>query len=79
MQQTELATLQRINLALLLMLRSQQDQSQLATGQTLNQLVQQKQQQDELKLLFQSAQGYQANYNSKVSTPSSSVTNAFHY
>ncbi len=79
LQQTELATLQRINLALLLMLRSQQDQSQLATGQTLNQLVQQKQQQDELKLLFQSAQGYQANYNSKVSTPSSSVTNAFHY
>jgi hypothetical protein len=78
-QQTELATLQRINQALLLLLRTQQDQSQLAQGQTLQQLVQQKQQQDELKLLFQNAQGYEANYNSKVSSSSASVANAFHY
>lgn len=78
-QQTEMATLQRINQALLLMLRSQQDQSQLTTGQTLNQMVQQKQQQDELKLLFQGAQGYESNYNSKVSTSPASVTKAFHY
>ena len=78
-QQTELATLQRINQALLLLLRTQQDQSQLSTGQTMQQMVQQKQQQDELKLLFQNAQNYEANYNSKVSTSSTSVSNAFHY
>jgi hypothetical protein len=78
-QQTELATLQRINQALLLLLRTQQDQSQLAQGQTLQQLVQQKQQQDELKLLFTNADGYQANYNSKVSTSSASVSKAFQY
>jgi hypothetical protein len=78
-QQTELATLQRINQALLLLLRTQQDQSQLAQGQTMQQLVQQKQQQDELKLLFQNADGYEANYNSKVSSSAASVSNAFHY
>lgn len=65
-QQTELATLQRINQALLLLLRTQQDQSQLSQGQTLQQMVQQKQQQDELKSLFQTAQGYEANYESHV-------------
>ena len=78
-QQTELATLQRINQALLLLLRTQQDQSQLAAGQTMEQIVAQKQQQDELKLLFQNAQGYQANYQSKVSTSSGSVAKAFTY
>jgi hypothetical protein len=65
-QQTELATLQRINQALLLLLRTQQDQSQLSQGQTLQQMVQQKQQQDELKSLFQAAQGYETNYQTHV-------------
>jgi hypothetical protein len=78
-QQTELATLQRINQALLLLLRTQQDQSQMTQGQTMQQMVLQKQQQDELKLLFQNADGYQANYNSKVSTSAASVANAYHY
>jgi hypothetical protein len=78
-QQTELATLQRINQALLLLLRTQQDQSQLSQGQTMQQMVEQKQQQDELKLLFLNADGYEANYNSKVSTSGTSITKAFHY
>ena len=78
-QQTEPATLQRINQALLLLLRTQQDQSQLAQGQTLQQIVSQKQQQDELKLLFQNAQDYEANYKYKVSSSSSSVAKAFTY
>ena len=78
-QQTELATLQRINQAMLLLLRNQQDQSQLSQGQTMQQMVQQKQQQDELKLLFQNADGYEANYNSKISTSGASITQAFHY
>jgi len=78
-QQTELATLQRMNQALLLLLRTQQDQSQLAQGQTMQQMVQQKQQQDELKLLFLNADGYESHYNSKISTSTGSVTQAFHY
>lgn len=78
-QQTELATLQRINQALLLLLRTQQDQSQLAQGQTLQQMVSQKQQQDELKMLFQGAQDYETNYNSKVSTSAASINRALHY
>jgi hypothetical protein len=45
----------------------------------MQQMVLQKQQQDELKLLFQNADGYQANYNSKVSTSAASVANAYHY
>lgn len=78
-QQTEMAALQRINQALLLLLRTQQDQSQLSQGQTLQQMVQQKQQQDELKMLFQAAQGYEANFNSNFSTSATSMNKAFHY
>lgn len=78
-QQTEMAALQRINQALLLLLRTQQDQSQLSQGQTLQQMVQQKQQQDELKMLFQAAQGYEANFNSNFSTSAASMNKAFHY
>ena len=78
-QKTELATLQRINQALLLLLRTQQDQSQLAQGQTLQQVVQQKQQQDELKMAFQVANGYEANYNAKTNAESSAaITQALH-
>ena len=61
-QQTELATLQRINQALLLMLRNQQDESQLLQGQTLTQSLQGKQEQDDMKFMFQAAQGYEENY-----------------
>ena len=78
-QQTEMAALQRINQALLLLLRTQQDQSQLSQGQTLQGMVQQKQQQDELKMLFQAAQGYEANFNSNFSTSAASMNKAFHY
>jgi hypothetical protein len=78
-QQTELATLQRINQALLLLLRTQQDQSQLAQGQTMQQMVQQKQQQDELKMAFQVANGYEANYNAKTNTESAAaISKALH-
>lgn len=78
-QQTEMAALQRINQALLLLLRTQQDQSQLSQGQTLQQMVQQKQQQDELKMLFEASQGYEANFNSKYSTSAASVATAMHF
>jgi hypothetical protein len=78
-QQTELATLQRINQALLLLLWTQQDQSQMAQGQTLQQMVQQKQQQDDLKMLFQAAQGYQANYQSHAVSNAAGIKAATSY
>ena len=78
-QQTELATLQRINQALLIQLRTQQEASQMAQYQGLQQIVQQKQQQDALKLSLQAADGYEANYNSHVSTDTTGVRKALSY
>ena len=78
-QQTEMATLQRINQALLLLLRTQQDESQLSQGQTLQQMVLDKQSQDELKLLFQAAQGYETNYQSQVTSSAQGVQEATSY
>ena len=78
-ERTELATLQRINQALLLLLRTQQDQSQLAQGQTLQQMVQQKQQQDDIKMAFQVANGYAENYNAKTTTETdAAIAKALH-
>lgn len=74
-----MAALQRINQALLLLLRTQQDQSQLSQGQTLQGMVLQKQEQDETKMLFQAAQGYEANFNRKYSTSAAAVATAMHF
>lgn len=62
-QHTEMATLQRINQALLIELRSQQETNQILQGQALQQIVGQKIQQDNLKRLFQVGNGYQQNFN----------------
>jgi hypothetical protein len=79
-QQTELATLQRINQALLIQLRTQQESNQIAQAQSLQQLVGQKQKQDEMKELFQAANGYEANYTSKAgSETNQTVSKALHY
>jgi hypothetical protein len=78
-QQTELATLQRINQALLLELRTQQETSQMNQAADLQQLVSQKQQQDALKMIFQAADGYEANYRANITSTSSSVANAYHH
>ena len=51
-QQTVMATLQRINQALLLQLRTQQDANQINANLSLQQIVTQKQQQDALKSAF---------------------------
>ena len=48
-QQTIMATLQRINQALLLQLRAQQDANQINANVALQQMIAQKQQQDALK------------------------------
>jgi hypothetical protein len=78
-QQTELATLQRINQAMLIQLRTQQESNQMVQAQSLQQMVGQKQQQDELKMIFQAADGYEANYNANVTSSASSVANAYHH
>ncbi len=79
-QQTELATLQRINQALLLQLRTQQEASQMTQTQSLQQMLAAKQQQDALKMQFQTADGYEANFNSKTNAESAAAINrAFHY
>src|ERR1035441_10646056 len=51
-QQTVMATLQRINQALLLQLRTQQDANQINANLALQQMIAQKQQQDALKAGF---------------------------
>jgi hypothetical protein len=79
-QHTEMATLQRINQALLIQLRSQQEANQMLQAQALQQLVQQKTQQDNLKSLFLLGNGYQQNFNTVTPQQTSAGTKwAFHY
>jgi hypothetical protein len=79
-QQTELATLQRINQALLLMLRNQQDMSQLLQGQTLSDTLQGKEQQDAMKSTFQLSQNYETNYKAAAGPSSAdAITKALSY
>jgi len=79
-QHTELATLQRINLALILLLQEQQEANQISQANTLQQIVGQKTQQDNLKSLFQVGNGYQQSFNAATPQQTSAGTNwAFHY
>jgi hypothetical protein len=79
-QHTEMATLQRINQALLIELRTQQETNQLLQAQALQQLIGQKMQQDNLKSLFQTGNSYQQTFNSITPQQTSSGTQwAFHY
>ena len=79
-QHTEMATLQRINQALLIELRTEQETNQMLQMQALQQLVGQKVQQDNLKSLFLLSNGYQQNFNSVTPQQSSAGTQwAFHY
>jgi hypothetical protein len=61
-QHTELATLQRINQALLLLLKQQQESNQIAQAYALQQLITGKQQQDVLKMTFRQANEFQSGY-----------------
>jgi hypothetical protein len=79
-EHTEMATLQRINQALLIELRTQQESNQILQGQALQQMVGQKLQQDNLKALFQTGNAYQQNFNSLTPQQTSEGTRwAFHY
>jgi len=75
-----MATLQRINQALLIELRSQQETNQILEANTLQQMVGQKVQQDNLKSLFQTGNTYQQSFNAVTPQQSSAGTEwAFHY
>src|ERR1022692_2728109 len=74
-QQTIMAELQRINQALLLQLRTQQDANQINANLALQQIVAQKQQQDAMKSAFRDSAGYESYYNSNITTTSSGSGN----
>lgn len=74
-QQTIMATLQRINQALLLELRTQQDANQINANLALQQIVAQKQQQDAMKSAFRDSSGYENYYNANITTTSSGAAN----
>ena len=74
-QQTIMATLQRINVALLLELRNQQDANQINANLALQQMVAQKQQQDTMKSAFRDSSGYESYYNANITTTNSGATN----
>ncbi len=79
-QHTEMATLQRINQALLIELRTQQETNQILQTQALQELIGQKVQQDNLKALFQASDGYQQNFNVLTPQQTSAGTQwAYHY
>ena len=61
-QHTELATLQRINQALVLELQQQQEANQISQASALQQIVAQKQKQDALKATFQQANQFESGY-----------------
>ena len=70
-QQTVMAELQRLNQALLLQLRTQQDANQINADIALQHLVAQKQKQDAMKSAFRDSAGYESYYNANVATTSS--------
>jgi hypothetical protein len=74
-QQTEMATLQRINQALLLQLRTMQDANQVSANLALQQIVAQKQQQDAMKSAFRDSSGYENYYNANIAPTSSGAAN----
>jgi hypothetical protein len=74
-QQTVMAELQRINQALLLELRTQQDANQINANLALQQIVAQKQQQDALKAAFRDSFGYESYYTANVTSTSNGAAN----
>lgn len=79
-QHTEMAALQRINKALILLIQEQQEANQIDQAVALQQIVGQKVQQDNLKSLFITANGYQQSFNAVTPQQTSTGTNwAFHY
>ena len=79
-QHTEMAALQRINKALILLIQEQQEANQINQAVALQQIVGQKVQQDNLKSLFITGNSYEQDFNSLTPQQTSAGTQwAFHY
>lgn len=79
-QHTEMATLQRINQALLIELRTQQETNEILQAEALQQVIGQKVQQDNLKSLFVTGENYQQNFDAVTPQETNAGTEwAFHY
>jgi hypothetical protein len=78
-QQTVMATLQRINQALLLQLRTQQDANQINANLALQQMIAQKQQQDALKAGFLDAGNFNSTYKAQVAPAYNGAAQALAY
>jgi hypothetical protein len=78
-QQTDMATMQRINQAMLLQLRQQQEANQLQQAITLQQIVAQKQQQDAIKAGSQDAADYSDNYQTNIAPINTGAAQALNY
>jgi hypothetical protein len=79
-QHTEMAALQRINKALILLIQEQEETNQISQTVALQQMIGQKVQQDNLKSLFVTANGYQTSFDAVTPQQTSAGTNwAFHY
>jgi hypothetical protein len=65
-QQTDMATMQRMNQAMLLQLRQQQEANQIQQAVALQQMIMLKQQQDVMKQGFQDAAGYSQYYQTNI-------------
>jgi hypothetical protein len=78
-QQTIMATLQRINQALLLQLRTQQDANQINANLALQQMIAQKQQQDALKAGFMDAASFNSTYQTQVAPAYNGAAQALTY
>lgn len=79
-QHTEMAALQRINKALIMLIQEQQEANQISQAVALQQMIGQKVQQDNLKSLFVTGNGYQQGFNSSTPQQTGAGTNwALHY
>jgi len=78
-QQTDMATLQRINQALVLQLRQEQEMNQLLQAVALQQMVTQKQQQDAQKTAFQDAADYGSNFQTQIAPAYAGAAQALTY
>jgi hypothetical protein len=78
-QQTDMATMQRINQALILQLREQQEANQLLQAVALQQMVTQKQQQDAIKAAAQDAADYGSNFQTQIAPANNGTAQALTY
>jgi hypothetical protein len=78
-EQTDMATMQRVNQAMLLQLRQQQEANQLQQAIALQQIVAQKQQQDAMKAGSQDAEDYNSNYQTNIAPINTGAAQALNY